>query len=100
RSSDLGGIYDLFMGGNQKIDHGLVRHNDGKIDTGYRYILTLNIVTRTNGLDQIDFDQLILPEGPKTTALLIINENGGKEVRTGCRSEEHTSELQSREKIV
>lgn len=79
-----GGIYDLFMGGNQKIDHGLVRHNDGKIDTGYRYILTLNIVTRTNGLDQIDFDQLILPEGPKTTALLIINENGGKEVRTGC----------------
>ena len=78
-----GGMYDIFMGENQKVDHGLVRHNDGRIDTGYRYILTLDILAKVNSLNHIDFDQLKLPRGPKEKALLIINENNGKEVRTG-----------------
>ncbi|CAN5617238.1 hypothetical protein BH23BAC1_BH23BAC1_04200 [soil metagenome] len=56
-----GGIYDLFMGKNHKLDHGLVRHEDGKIDTGYRYILTLDITAKTINSVSIDFDQLKLP---------------------------------------
>ena len=38
-----GGMYDLFLGDNQKLDQGLVRHFDGEIDNGYRFILSLEL---------------------------------------------------------
>lgn len=76
-----GGMYDLFMGQNQKIDHGLVRREDGKIDTGYRYILTLDIIAKTTSYDSIHFNQLKLPVKPKNRALQWISEYNGKEVR-------------------
>ncbi len=78
-----GGMYNMFMGENQQVDHGLVRHEDGKIDTGYRYILTLDILAKTNRSGFIDFDQLKLPKGPKNKALQLISTFEGKEVRTG-----------------
>jgi len=78
-----GGIYDLFMGKTHKLDHGLVRHEDGKIDTGYRYILTLDITAKTMGSGSIDFDQLKLPLQPKNIALKVIQALDGKEVKTG-----------------
>lgn len=77
-----GGMYDLFMGRNQKVDHGLVRREDGRIDTGYRFILTLDIITRTKSSGSIDFEQLNLPDGPKNKALQWISKTSGKEVRT------------------
>lgn len=78
-----GGLYDLFIGENQKLDHGLVRHEDGEIDTGYRYILTLDIIAKTRSTTTIDFEQLKLPKKPKSIALKVISEFDGKEVRTG-----------------
>lgn len=78
-----GGLYDLFIGENQKMDHGLVMHENGKIDAGYRYILTLDIISKTISTDSIDFDQLKLPGRPKNVALRVISEFDGKEVRTG-----------------
>lgn len=75
-----GGMYDIFMGKNQKLDHGLVRHESGEIDTGYRYIFTLNIIANTNLSDSINFDQLKLPKIPKRKALQIINEYNGNDV--------------------
>jgi AraC-like DNA-binding protein len=58
-----GGMYDLFLGDNQKIDHGLVRHMNGDIDNGYRFIMTLelqkpqnipaSIYNRKSKLDQL-----------------------------------------------
>ncbi len=39
-----GGMYDLFLGDNQKIDHGLVRHFNGEVDNGYRFIMTLEFI--------------------------------------------------------
>lgn len=77
-----GGMYNLFMGQNQKVDHGLVRQEDGKLDTGYRYILTLDIIAKTGSTGFIDFDQLKLPKNPKNKALQLISEHHGKEVRT------------------
>lgn len=77
-----GGLYDLFIGENQKLDHGLVRHEDGELDTGYRYILTLDIIAKTTSTNSIDFDQLKLPKRPKNIALQIISEFDGKELRT------------------
>lgn len=78
-----GGLYDLFIGENQKMDQGIVKHEDGKLDTGYRYILTLDIIAKTKSTNSIDFDQLKLPKKPKNTALQIISEYNGKEVLTG-----------------
>lgn len=79
-----GGLYDLFMGGKQLKDHGLVRHEDGKIDTGYRYILTLDIIAKkTRNTASIDFNHLKLPKRPKNIALQVISEFDGREVRTG-----------------
>lgn len=77
-----GGMYDLFMGENQKVDHGLVRRQNGEPDTGYRYILTLDILAITQNTGSIDFDQLKLPKVPKKLALQTVNEFSGKEVRT------------------
>ncbi len=39
-----GGMYDLFLGDNQKIDHGLVRHFNGEFDNVYRFIMTLEFI--------------------------------------------------------
>lgn len=77
-----GGMYDLFMGENQKVDHGLVRQENGKIDIGYRYILTLDIIAKTISRESINFNQLKLPARPKNKALQWIAEYNGKEVRT------------------
>lgn len=77
-----GGMYDLFIGENQKLDHGLVRHEDGKLDTGYRYFLTLDIISKIHNTDSIHFDQLKFPAKQKNTALKWIAEFNGKDVRT------------------
>lgn len=77
-----GGLYDLFMGENQKVDHGLVRQENGQIDTGHRYILTLDIIAKTISRKSINFNQLKLPEKAKNKALQCIAEYNGKEVRT------------------
>lgn len=39
-----GGMYDLFLGDQQKIDQGLVRHFDGEVDNGYRFIMSLEFI--------------------------------------------------------
>ncbi len=76
-----GGLYDLFMGENQKGVHGLVRKEGGEIDAGYRYILTLDIIARTQSTTSIDFNQLKLPKVPKNKALQVIYECDGKEIK-------------------
>ena len=77
-----GGLYDIFMGENQKVDHGLVKHENGLIDSGNRYILTLDIIAKTQINESVEFDQLKLPKRSKKKALEIIDECSGKEVRT------------------
>lgn len=77
-----GGMYDIFMGENQQTDHGLVKHEDGDLDSGYRYILTLDIISKTSNIDSIDFHQLKLPKIPKKRALHIIEKCEGKKIKT------------------
>ncbi len=77
-----GGMYDLFMGENQNVDHGLVRHKNGEIDSGYRFILSIDTITKTTSKDLIDFDQLKLPKMPKNKALQLIAECNGKIIKT------------------
>lgn len=77
------GLYDLFMGKNHKLGYGLVRHENGKIDTGYRYILSLDITAKTRNSGPVDFDKLKLPLKPKKIALQTIEDFEGKEIKTG-----------------
>jgi AraC-like DNA-binding protein len=77
-----GGMYDIFMGENQKVDHGLVRHEDGEPNSGYRFILSLDMITKTTSKDSIYFDQLKLPKKPKNKALKLIAECNGKIIKT------------------
>ena len=53
------GFYELFMGSNPKLDHGLVLKQKGRVDEGLRYLLMVDIVglTEAKGLD--DFENLI-----------------------------------------
>lgn len=74
-----GGMYDIFMGKDLKVDHGLVRHEHGGIDTGFRYILTLNIIANTTLTRSVDFNKLRLPKKPIKKALGLIKEYGGKD---------------------
>ena len=78
-----GGKYDIFMGKDLKVDHGLVRHIDGEIDTGIRYIFTLNIIANTNLSSFVDFKRLRLPKKPIKKALKLIKKYGGKETDRG-----------------
>lgn len=60
-----GGMYDIFLGDNQKIDHGLVRHYNGEIDNGYRFILSLELenpraLSKEKESNRTPFDQLKL----------------------------------------
>lgn len=77
-----GGVYDLFTKKNQISDHGNIRRIDNKPDTGYRYILTLDIIKTIKNAGKIDFDQLKLPAKPKKRVLQYISEFKGEEVRT------------------
>lgn len=59
------GMYDLFLGDNQQIDHGLVRHVNGDIDNGYRFIMALQLIPPLGNVSNSDrfqksFDQLKL----------------------------------------
>ena len=94
-----GGMYDLFMGENQKVDHGLVRQDDGNIDTGYRYVLTLDIIAITNSKASIDFNQLKLPKKQKNIALQLIAKYNGKEVRT-CGFDSIVAVFETPEKVL
>ena len=37
------GFFHLFMGENHRVEHGIVKQDDGSIDLGYRFIFTLEI---------------------------------------------------------
>lgn len=59
------GMYDIFLGDNQKIDHGLVRHFNGEVDNGYRFILSLELensylLSYQKGKKHPPYDQLKL----------------------------------------
>jgi len=76
-----GGFYNLVMGENIKSDHGLVRHKDGSVDTGIRYVLVIDITGNTRATQSGDFDLLLLSDKPKKLVRRIIPVYNGREFR-------------------
>ncbi len=75
------GFYNLFMGKNHRLDHGLVRNEDGGIDLGYRFVLIVDIRGNTDVTSSSDYKLLKFPEEAKRLAMDYISHYEGKEVK-------------------
>ena len=73
-----GGMYSAFMAFDQALDHGIVMKNSSHTDSGYRFILTLDIISLTILNKTIDFDQLKFPEKPQQVAVDCIHRFQGR----------------------
>jgi AraC-like DNA-binding protein len=73
-----GGMYSAFMAYGQKLDQDVVMRNAEQPDNGYRFILTLDIISLTSLRRSINFDKLKFPEKPRQTAGDIIHRYQGR----------------------
>lgn len=75
------GYYQLFMGRNHQIDQGLVRHKDGKVDLGYRFVLVVYIRCNMDEINSCKFKlkSLIPPPKVRKFVLNYIKDYRGKE---------------------
>ncbi len=73
-----GGMYSAFMSYGQDLDDDIVMKDANQPDTGYRFILTLDIILLTSLKESIDFDKLKFPEKPREIAGKIIERYQGR----------------------
>ncbi|WP_430813532.1 nickel-binding protein [Carboxylicivirga sp. RSCT41] len=73
-----GGLYSAFMAYGQAIDHGVVMEKDDLPDSGFRFILTLDIIALTQVTNSVDFEQLKFPEAPRNIAHEYISKHQGR----------------------
>lgn len=73
-----GGMYSAFMAYEQNMDQDVVMRNPEQPDSGYRFILTLDIISLTALTGSINFDKLKFPEKPREVAGDIIHRYQGR----------------------
>ncbi|MBS2100872.1 nickel-binding protein [Carboxylicivirga linearis] len=73
-----GGMYSAFMTYGQSLDKDIVMKNPGQPDSGFRFILTLDIISLTSLKDSINFEALKFPEKPGQKARDIIRRYQGR----------------------
>ncbi len=73
-----GGMYSAFMAYGQNLDDDIVMKNSNQPDTGYRFILTIDIISLTNLKEHINFDELKFPEKPREKAVATIGRYQGR----------------------
>lgn len=75
------GILDLILGNSNNINHGLVYQNSGEVDTGFRYIMIVDAVVKTNQKHIQDISLFEFTNFPKRKALSIVENFGGREIK-------------------
>lgn len=75
------GLLDLFMGKDPHVDHGIVYNRDGSIDSGFRYVLVLDIVGKTDLLNHDNIQKFILPKTQRDYAHVLIQKFDGHAVK-------------------
>ncbi len=75
------GMVTLFMGKDPYVEHGIVYNSDGSIDSGFRYVLVLDIVGKTNLLNHDNILKFIMPEIQRSYALVLIQKFDGHVVK-------------------
>ncbi len=73
-----GGMYSAFMAYGQDLDDDIVMKSPEEPDIGYRFILTLDIISLTSIKKTINFEKLKFPEKPRKIAGDIINKYQGR----------------------
>lgn len=74
------GFFELFMGDKQRVDHGVVKNEDGTIDLGYRSVLVASIRGITAAGHSKDLNLLQIPHWSKESVMDSIQEFRGREV--------------------
>ncbi|WP_411766763.1 nickel-binding protein [Winogradskyella sp. A3E31] len=75
------GLVDAFMGKGHKVDHGIVYYKDGKIDTGFRFILIVDILAKTDQANVSDMRRFKTPRLARNAVFEIVDKNKGTEVK-------------------
>lgn len=75
------GLYDMFMGNQHVLEQGLVKHPDGSVDTGFRYVLVIQIIGNTDIVHAGAYKNLKLPEEAKRMTVDKIDQYYAKRIR-------------------
>ncbi len=73
-----GGMYSAFMAYGQSLDSDIVMKSPGQADSGFRFILTLDIISLTSLKEDINFDELKFPDKPGEKANDLIGRYQGR----------------------
>jgi len=74
------GFYNDFLGNQQRVEQGLVKHPDGSVDTGYRFVLVIQIIGNTDIMDEGAYKRLKLPEEARIITSEIIDRYYAKRI--------------------
>jgi AraC-like DNA-binding protein len=70
-------LYEMIIGSVPTSDQGAVKNNDGSIDTGYRFIMVVQIIGESIIDESSAYRSLRIPQRPKSLIRRIINKNQG-----------------------
>ncbi len=70
-----------FMGKENHVDHGIVYYNNGEIDSGFRFIMVLDIIEETRSENNLNLKSLKLPTIQRKVALEKIEKFEGNEIK-------------------
>lgn len=74
------GFFELFMGNKHRVDHGVVKNEDGTIDLGYRSVLVASVRGLTAASHSKELHLLQIPHWAKESVTDTIVEFRGREV--------------------
>ena len=70
-------LYEMIIGSIPTTDQGIVKNDDGSIDSGYRFIMVVQLIGETIVDESSAFRSLRIPQRPKSLIRKIIDENLG-----------------------
>lgn len=72
-----GALYEMIIGSIPTMDQGLVKNEDGSIDSGYRFIVMVQLIGQTIIDESSEYRSLKIPQKPKHLIREIINQHRG-----------------------
>lgn len=73
-------LVEVFLGKPHKIDHGVVYDFDNEVDSGFRYILVVNLIAKTNAQTYENLQNFTFPVDARQFALKTISAFRGNEI--------------------
>jgi AraC-like DNA-binding protein len=70
-------LYEMIIGSIPTTDQGVVKNEDGSIDSGYRFIMMVQLIGQTIIDESSEYRSLEIPQRPKSLIREIINKHQG-----------------------